>query len=170
MYLQKQTGHMKKMTGKVEDMTGQMKWMTQDVIEDLVMAAGRCPLPWVSHERGCYLLVHQKKTWSEAKEYCRGKGRHLASVHTRATSDFFYRLASGHDTWVGGYKEDRWWKWDDGSTYNVWEDGKGGSKYARWGAGEPDNLSGDEDCMEIWSPGGLNDQICYCMRPFICQL
>ncbi|XP_054631036.1 C-type lectin domain family 10 member A-like [Dunckerocampus dactyliophorus] len=168
---QKQTEHMKKMTGKVEDMTGQMKWITHDAVEDLLMKAGGCPLPWLYHDRGCYLFVDEKKNWNDAKKYCIAKGGHLASVHTKTTHDFFYGLAEGRETWtwVGGYKEGGEWKWVDGSTFNVKTYGEAGSKDARWAPGEPNNLGGNEGCVEIWTKGGLNDFLCYYQQPFICQ-
>ncbi|XP_054628197.1 C-type lectin domain family 6 member A-like [Dunckerocampus dactyliophorus] len=174
--MKEQTGHMEamimesqKQTKKVEEMTGQMKEMTQDAVDDLLMKAGCCPLPWHYHDKRCYMFVNEKKTWNDAQKYCVAKGGHLASVHTKTTHDFLYGLAGGHYAWVGGYKENNDWKWVDGSTFNVKKYEEAGSKDARWAAGEPNSSSNRKYCAEMWSDGGLNDFLCYYQQPFICQ-
>ncbi|XP_054608823.1 C-type lectin domain family 10 member A-like [Dunckerocampus dactyliophorus] len=175
--IQNLTGYMEKMdkkfqtlTGHVMEMTGQMKWMTKDAVEALLKTADRCPAPWVYRDKRCYLFVGESKTWHSAKDYCRAKGGHLASVHTKTMLDFLHGLAGGQRPWVGGYKEGGVWKWDDGSTFSVKNDGVAGSNDARWEAGEPNNAGGKEDCMEKVPSGGLNDETCSYWRPFLCQL
>ncbi|XP_054609037.1 lactose-binding lectin l-2-like isoform X2 [Dunckerocampus dactyliophorus] len=157
-----QTGQMKKMTSKVEEMTDESK--------DLLMKAGCCTLPWQYHDKRCYLYVKEWETWDDAQNYCVAKGGRLASVHTKATYDFLIGLAgSSQDTWVGGHKENQEWKWIDGSTFRVKEDGEADSKVARWGSGEPNNVGDNENCVDIRKEG-LNDSPCSTTRPFLCQL
>ncbi|XP_054646054.1 C-type lectin domain family 10 member A-like isoform X1 [Dunckerocampus dactyliophorus] len=152
-------------------LTGQVKELTQDV-EDVLMKAGiKCPPQWHSHETRCYLLVVEMKTWYEARDYCVANGGQLASVHTKATYDFLKGLTCGWNTWVGGSKESTVWKWIDGSTFSVKENGKGHCMDASWAPGEPNY--GDPTyifCTEIRpSVEGLNDCNCDGKHPFLCQ-
>ncbi|XP_054628159.1 C-type lectin domain family 4 member M-like isoform X2 [Dunckerocampus dactyliophorus] len=166
---QKQTRKVEEMTGKVVEHSGQMKWITKDIVEDLLMKAGRCPLPWHYHDKRCYMFVNEKKTWNDAKSCCIDNGGHLASVHTKVKYDFLYELAGGRRTWFGGYKENNDWKWVDGSTFSLKKEGEGNSKDAKWAPGQPDNRGGSENCVDIFSAVGLNDLPCSVKQPFICQ-
>ena len=53
------------------------------------------------------------------------------------------------------------YKWTDGSVWN----------YKNWNVGEPNDLSGTDDCVEYnKNPGNWNDNNCYVAKPFICKL
>ena len=53
------------------------------------------------------------------------------------------------------------YKWTDGSVY----------RYKNWGAGEPNDFLGTDDCVEYnKNPGYWNDNNCYVAKPFVCKI
>ncbi|KAJ8307067.1 hypothetical protein KUTeg_015151 [Tegillarca granosa] len=55
-----------------------------------------CPSDWVSYGSNCYKVFNpaipsNRKTWMEARDYCRSIGSNLASIHSQAEDHFFSR-------------------------------------------------------------------------------
>ena len=87
-----------------------------------------------------------KKNWTEAEDFCRKEGGHLASVHSNAT--FAFVLEGMNRTglemaWLGGndIEEEGTWKWVDCSPWNVT------FTSPFWANGEPNNAGGAEHCL-----------------------
>jgi len=84
---------------------------------------------WRIFQSFYYKQFEESSNWPEARERCIQEGGDLASVLTLEESDFittsFYDL-SGKDIWIGGYSQDKSWKWSDGSLY-------GFRNWAYWG-------------------------------------
>uniref|UniRef100_A0A8C9ZFB4 C-type lectin domain-containing protein n=1 Tax=Sander lucioperca TaxID=283035 RepID=A0A8C9ZFB4_SANLU len=64
-------------------------------------------------------------------------------------------------TWMGGFDsvQEGVWMWSDGSTFN----------YKHWGAGEPSNGGGVENCLEMNYNDNWNDAPCNLIFPFLCS-
>ncbi|XP_037530987.1 galactose-specific lectin nattectin-like [Nematolebias whitei] len=126
-----------------------------------------CPPTWSPYEECCYLFNSTEVNWDNAEESCIDQGGHLASFHNQDEYDFIQRLivtATGTDTkaWVGGtdIEEEGVWKWSDGSSFS----------YTHWGSGEPNNLGGNKNCMDINVDGQdhVNDEVCSQENAFVC--
>jgi len=101
-----------------------------------------CERNWEANGEHCYLWSTDKKNWTEAEDFCRKEGGHLASVHSNAT--FAFVLEGMNRTglemaWLGGndIEEEGTWKWVDCSPWNV----------TFWGNSEPNNAGGAEHCL-----------------------
>ncbi|XP_078603484.1 C-type lectin lectoxin-Thr1-like [Branchiostoma floridae x Branchiostoma japonicum] len=137
-----------------------------------------CPDDYSDGGNGiCYKLFQSSVTFSEAAETCRRSGgtlampRDAASYHALQNPPFWRVLtAEGiniYKHWIGlgDQRSERRYEWMDGAPM-----GSG-----PWSPGEPNDKSGDEDCVESevtlgstnWA--SLNDVPCSKRRPFICQ-
>ncbi|KAK7929039.1 hypothetical protein WMY93_005434 [Mugilogobius chulae] len=84
-----------------------------------------CPEGWHQYNEGCYLMVNMSYSWNNADAMCQSLGANLASAHNLWEYSFLKQLTwrSGFLTaWIGGYRFQGFWKWDDGSAfdYNNW--------------------------------------------------
>ena len=62
--------------------------------------------------------------------------------------------------WVGGQFADASWEWIDQSAWT----------YFNWNPGEPNNHEGgEEDCLEVYTNGKWNDDVCDKELPSLCQ-
>ncbi|CAB1316962.1 unnamed protein product, partial [Coregonus sp. 'balchen'] len=116
-----------------------------------------------------YIVITEKKTWSEAQSYCRKNHKDLASVKDLTIQNiiqatFAKRLQNNvvptKEVWIGLYRE---WRWSDQS----------GSPFSNWMADEPNGVDAGEQhgelCVEVKFPSGQwNDHICSTKHPFIC--
>lgn len=91
-----------------------------------------------------YTLVRQPAvSWSEARDACRISGGHLATIHSEAESARVQSLLGGVlGAWLGGTNLDGEWRWITGEPFD----------YTNWDPGEPNNATGDEHYLQIWSP------------------
>uniref|UniRef100_A0A3B3X957 C-type lectin domain-containing protein n=1 Tax=Poecilia mexicana TaxID=48701 RepID=A0A3B3X957_9TELE len=85
---------------------------------------------------------------------CISLGANLASIHSSGEHIFLKELVNSKKgsyqrTWVGGHDavKEGVWMWSDGSKFD----------YTKWGSGEPNNVAGNEHCMEI-NIAGEHDQ------------
>ncbi|XP_045569849.1 macrophage mannose receptor 1 isoform X1 [Salmo salar] len=111
-----------------------------------------------------YILITEKKTWSEAQHYCRQNHTDLASVRNGADNNAIQKAIHNviqEEVWIGLYRE---WRWSDQS----------GSTFRNWMTGEPNGavvVGGDHPklCVEIKFPSGeWNDEPSTTNHPFIC--
>uniref|UniRef100_A0A3Q1GW30 Mannose receptor, C type 1b n=1 Tax=Acanthochromis polyacanthus TaxID=80966 RepID=A0A3Q1GW30_9TELE len=122
-----------------------------------------CALGWnsLSSRNVCYQMYSAKKTWYEAKDYCRAIGGDLLSIHSES------ELQTYQTVWIGlnapnpvtGYV------WSDGSPLN----------FQNWEDGEPNNKNGVESCVEFkayyWkASGSWNDVHCEKINSYACQI
>ena len=69
-----------------------------------IQSVASCPAGWEEFEGSCYLMVSTGTYyWQNAENYCKSKGGHLASIHSKAEGDFIIELAgSSHFyIWLG---------------------------------------------------------------------
>ena len=76
-----------------------------------------------------YYKYERNSTWQEAKKYCESKGGHLVVISNQAENSFVKTLfvnCSYKAYWMGGYREDKEWKWinDEKWTFSDWHPGE----------------------------------------------
>jgi len=136
-----------------------------------------CEEDWEKNGDHCYLWSTDKKNWTEAEDFCRKEGGHLASVHSNDT--FAFVLEGMNRTglqmaWLGGndIEEEGTWKWVDCSPWNVT------FTSPFWANGEPNNAGGAEQCLHHvfnYPPfrsslyGKWNDEGCRREQGFLCS-
>lgn len=89
-----------------------------------------------------FSVIHQAKTWDEARAYCEEQGGELASISSDDEWNQVVQLleADGHSVyWIGAQRSGSGWKWIDGSDFS----------YTHWAAGEPNNEGGVENVIAI---------------------
>merc|ERR1712037_204744 len=91
-----------------------------------------CEEDWEKNGEHCYLWSTDKKKWTDAEDFCRKEGGHLASVHSNATFDFLWEGINRTGlpiAWLGGndLEVEGTWKWVDCSPWNL----------TFWARGEP---------------------------------
>jgi hypothetical protein len=99
-------------------------------------------------------------TWADAGAACAARGASLVQIDDPDEIRFL-RGAGVSSAWLGlsDIAEEGSWRWADGSALG----------YARWGAGEPNDSAGIEDCAELRPDGAWNDLDCAQVRPFVCE-
>ncbi|XP_029557701.1 macrophage mannose receptor 1-like [Salmo trutta] len=109
-----------------------------------------------------YILITEKKTWSEAQRYCRQNHTDLASVRDEAEKSSIQNITHNNtiqeEVWIGLYRE---WRWSDQS----------GSTFRNWMTGEPNGaavVGGEKLCVEVLPSGEWNDNPPTTKHPFIC--
>ncbi|XP_038573590.1 macrophage mannose receptor 1-like [Micropterus salmoides] len=111
------------------------------------------------------LFSSNKRTWYEARDYCRAIGGDLLSIHSDAE---LLVMPKRHETvWIGLSAPDpvTGYVWSDGSPVN----------FQHWEDGEPNNKNNVESCAEFkmykrsWS-GSWNDVHCETYHEWLCQI
>ncbi|XP_034558610.1 macrophage mannose receptor 1-like [Notolabrus celidotus] len=104
----------------------------------------KCPPDWTRMETRniCVKLfpdrLNRRRTWYEAKDYCRAIGGDLLSIHRQAEQE----TIRGHDdVWIGLSAS------DSGSGY-VWSDGSP-LQFQHWYGDEPNNKNNVEFCVKF---------------------
>ena len=93
-------------------------------------------------------------TWDNATAWCSNThGRYLASIHTDSQNTAASAVCGNNACWMGSRCYDSActdWLWQDGSNWS----------YTNWNtvSGEPNNV--DEECVEMYSTGYWNDNMC----------
>ncbi|XP_059175714.1 macrophage mannose receptor 1-like [Physella acuta] len=116
-------------------------------------------------DNNCYELFTNEMSWNEAKRYCSNFNgtRILAKVSSPSVLRYLNSLRPSYTrVWLGGNDQLQEGKW-------VWTDGTKANLTTMWGYGEPNNLDGNQDCLEIVVDGTLNDYDCAQTFSFICM-
>ncbi|KAM7373565.1 hypothetical protein PAMP_008407 [Pampus punctatissimus] len=127
--------------------------------DDVWQREKRCLPDWYSYGSRCFRFFYTPMTWFDAENYCLYFGANLASIHNPGEQEFIWEIVGGNNrAWIGGSDAVKSfkWLWSDGSVFN----------YQNWAYGEPNDLYGQERCMErmnMW-----NNQNCEVSLPFIC--
>ncbi|KAA0703938.1 C-type lectin domain family 10 member A [Triplophysa tibetana] len=94
---------------------------------------------WIYYQFSKYVIISERKNWSESRRYCRERGADLIIINNKEEQDFLVRFLNEDSLWIGLSERDvegEWkWKWVDNSTLNM----------SFWGSGEPSSSQG-EDC------------------------
>ncbi|KAK2887845.1 galactose-specific lectin nattectin-like [Channa argus] len=122
---------------------------------------------WSRFDNRLYQFYNTPMEWSDAEHFCTNLDANLASLLTPDIYNFIRGVISkatgtNSNSWVGGTdaSKEGVWLWSDGEKF----------LFSRWGPGEPNNVGGRENCMEI-NLGGqdyVNDANCDLRRPFVC--
>ncbi|TDG99394.1 hypothetical protein EPR50_G00193890 [Perca flavescens] len=128
---------------------------------------GGCSEGWTRFNDRCFFYIPKPMTWAKAEKNCESIGGNLASVRNFMEYHELQRLITigSHDykdTWIGGTdaKQERQWLWSDGTPF----------RYSNWCRGEPNNLFGLQNCLQI-NHGAhkcWDDSMCYYRRPSVC--
>ncbi|KAM8913238.1 uncharacterized protein AB9W97_008515 isoform 1-T1 [Spinachia spinachia] len=137
-----------------------------------------CIPGWTFMNLMCYYFPFsdaiQRRSWQEARSFCRNQGGDLAVIDTReklmaitGLINYQYPLSSPatFGFWMGltDVEEEESWKWLDGTrlTEGYWNDG------------EPNNSGGNEDCVATYPRTNpfksWNDVPCNYQLKWICQ-
>ncbi|XP_037642854.1 macrophage mannose receptor 1-like [Sebastes umbrosus] len=134
------------------------------------LAPPECAEGWtrIGTRLSCYKLFLgysiKKRTWYEARDYCRAIGGDLLSIH----SDKELQLTQNYGVvWIGLSAPDpvTGYVWSDGSPVN----------FQHWEDGEPNNLNNVESCVEFdaykrhWGMS-WNDVQCEKNNGWLCQI
>ncbi|XP_028410387.1 CD97 antigen-like [Dendronephthya gigantea] len=108
----------------------------------------------------------ESNTWPKSNKFCQSMGGQLARIHSPALNKFIFETYSKGNIslWIGlklcTAVSDGSWCYAYGKT----------SIYYNWDGGEPDNTTGNEECVEMKKNGFWNDETCEQERSSICEL
>lgn len=116
----------------------------------------------------CYLLSYSpNKTWGEAQSDCVAWGGHLAGLSTTGEITDVLPLLSGtfEDVWIGGNdtQVDGQFTWVNGEPWS-YVNGQ-----PPWNHSSEPNGATNENCLEIYKEGGLNDAGCSTSQNYLCE-
>jgi len=97
-----------------------------------------------------YEVINKSMTWTKAKEDCEKRGGYLATITSKEEQEFIKDLikkSKAASYWLGGYREDKDWKWVTGETFS----------FTNWLPGQPDNTGGHENYLMCVKQGQWND-------------
>ncbi|CAG2252097.1 unnamed protein product [Mytilus edulis] len=129
----------------------------------------QCPYGWKMNENKCYYFSSGSTNWYSAKSNCQRRSSMLAEVTTRSKMRFLRTNAqvNGETFWLGGSDQayEGLWRWTtsrQGFTVTDW--------HTRT-IHEPNNLDGNEDCLNIHKKLDFewNDDKCSNHYRFICE-
>ncbi|XP_077970679.1 uncharacterized protein LOC144425162 [Styela clava] len=130
----------------------------------------RCGKDWIYDPGGQFLCYHfnpyKIRDWQDAQLYCYNLGGDLLSINSMHEQYYVTAhvtgLVSASALWIGANAMDKsaGWKWTDGRPFN----------YKYWHSGEPNNWTGDEECVEMYTYDGTwNDNPCNYQRGVACK-
>ncbi|CAM9984519.1 unnamed protein product, partial [Heterosigma akashiwo] len=120
--------------------------------------ASVCEIPTVLLE---YSYYSDSLSRDDAESACEAAGGMLASITSDEIDEEIVELTGGTPAWIGLNDE------STEGTY-VWADGTL-VDYTNWNSGEPNDWGFSEDCVEMTSSGGWNDQPCSSTQGYVCQ-
>lgn len=134
-------------------------------VEEVAVDAppGGCPAPYTATSGGCYRaqIDLDEVDWGTAEARCEadGPGAHLIVIDDDTELAVAVELVGiATDAWVGATD-----RVTEGSYLAV----TGGPAFVAWAASEPD---GDvEDCVRVFSAGGLGDRGCGDSNDYLCE-
>ncbi|XP_053335465.1 C-type lectin domain family 4 member E-like [Clarias gariepinus] len=94
-------------------------------------------LGWNYFSSSVYIIITEKKSWTESRENCRGTGADLVIITSKEEQEFVNKLRGGGQAWIGLSNRENKWKWVDDTTLitGFWEDK------------EPNSAAGHEGCV-----------------------
>ena len=108
----------------------------------------------LSNDGTCYsYFTNTEISWADARLECVTSGYDLATVTSSEEDTLLYSLAtSGTSCWIGlnDIETEGTFMWADGSS----------SSYRSWSSGQPNNVNGNQDCVETFNSQYWNDEDC----------
>ncbi|XP_025108871.1 cell wall protein DAN4-like isoform X3 [Pomacea canaliculata] len=127
-----------------------------------------CDNGWILILDSCYKFFNQHMLWTDAQASCKNSGATLLSLDNLSQllqiKKEMNRINSNARWWVGLRKvtSDIQWKW-------LGTNRSFAPEVTLWNSGEPNNKEGNEDCVEMYSSGLLNDLPCDWSHLYICE-
>ncbi|CAG2208820.1 CD206 [Mytilus edulis] len=120
-----------------------------------------CPNDWKTFDNWCYKEFSERRTWFQARDYCRSIGTDLVSVHNERESNFLNNNFTQTFMWIGlsNFHNNGRYLWSDGTILN----------YTDWGQSEPNNVNNNENCAQTYYRK-WNDNNCFMSFRFICKM
>ncbi|XP_020615528.1 macrophage mannose receptor 1-like isoform X2 [Orbicella faveolata] len=156
---------MKRMTVKVRFLA------LLPLVATIASAVLDCPPGWDEFDDSCYKVMtsfvySQSLSWDNARAVCLGYGGDLVSIENAREMEFIrlrYAEYISYSMWIGlnDRIKQREFVWSDGTPFN-------GSVYSNWRDGEPNDWSGQEDCVELYN-NGWNDLACSRNHYYMCE-
>nr|XP_046265195.1 macrophage mannose receptor 1-like isoform X4 [Scatophagus argus] len=156
--------------------TNRTKYICKNLAEGAVLTPApatvsslQCAEGWtkVNSRNYCYKLYldsSKRKTWYEARDYCRAIGGDLLSIHSAAELQL---SRSSETVWIGLSAPDplTGYVWSDGSPVN----------FQQWDDDEPNNRNNVESCAELKlhqfdRSKSWNDVHCEKFKGWLCQI
>ncbi|CAL1602408.1 unnamed protein product [Knipowitschia caucasica] len=118
-----------------------------------------CPQGWRLYKENCLMFMNLSYTWNNADAMCESLGASLASAHDLGEYSFLKQLtwrAGFLTAWMGGYRFQGFWKWEDGTPFD----------YNNW------YQSTSYECVHLNSQEsrGWTSATCTTLHPFICSI
>ncbi|XP_077477466.1 C-type lectin domain family 6 member A-like [Stigmatopora argus] len=124
-----------------------------------------CQQGWLGYKDSCYYISNVQKSWGEAKVDCSNKRGQLVIIRNIEEKKWLHSKLSRTTYWIGlsSTSDHRKWFWVDETPLNP--------NVANWSKGQPDNRSGNENCVEMWHGNSYrwNDRNCKFNRRYICK-
>ncbi|XP_029944170.1 uncharacterized protein LOC115386097 isoform X4 [Salarias fasciatus] len=117
-----------------------------------------------------YNFVNTSVNWTDAQHMCRDLFTDLATIESSADAEAVLNPIYAGKAWIGLHDDliNSWmWSLNDSSFY-----GEGEDTYRNWFTGQPNNLNGQEYCVQLLSGspyfGRWIDSTCSLERQFVC--
>lgn len=122
-----------------------------------------CPEAWTRDKNTCYLYQKQEKlSWYGARIRCHDLGGNLAEPDTEEKMRYILSAIDDNNVWIGATDEDNEGTW-------VWASSqKQLGSYIQWQQSQPNNLFGNQHCMEI-GLSLVNDESCFEDNYYVCE-
>ncbi|KAI9520397.1 hypothetical protein NQZ68_018705 [Dissostichus eleginoides] len=122
-----------------------------------------CLQGWKTFQDKCYFFSasSMSKTWQGSRQDCQSRGADLAIITTQEELDFLSKTSA--TSWIGlsDMVQEGEWKWVDGTDL---------VGVGFWKKGEPNNHSGNENCVELThSEKKFNDAPCNREFAWVCE-
>lgn len=107
--------------------------------------------PVINQSNGHQYYLLDAASWSASERQAKKLGGHLVTIDDRQENEWVCRIFSTY----GNRPRNLWTGLADARSEGSmeWVSGQK-SNYTNWVPGEPNNASGVEDCVAIWSPSG----------------
>ncbi|XP_060720548.1 C-type lectin domain family 4 member E-like isoform X3 [Tachysurus vachellii] len=98
-------------------------------------------LGWSYFNSSIYYFSTGMENWADSRQDCKNRGADLVIINSTEEEEFISLHLDIRHAWIGlsDRETEGVWKWVDGTNLTT----------GFWIAGEPNNLYGDEDCVEI---------------------
>ncbi|KAH9498740.1 chromatin-modulating protein mrc1, partial [Bulinus truncatus] len=141
---------------------------TRSTTRHTTLAPVVCARDWTPYplKRTCLRLYTTPKSWFDARQFCQDAGGSLVKIADSAFNSFVDSLVSKQvgDYWIGlnDQKQENKFEWLNETVQ---------AAFTYWGANEPNNNGGNENCVYLSGSNSYkwNDSPCDTLVRYICQ-